>query len=240
MEDLSPNSDTHGALPIYTQIAEVIAREISAGHLIDGQRLPTERAMAQHYGVAVGTLRKALGKLTEQGLLERRQGSGNYVRKTENSASIYAFFRLERLGGGGLPTAKLLRVDTVNKPKDLPVFGHSDVAHRFRRVRYLDGIPVALEEIWLDGSVAATIKPGDISQSLYHYYKETLGVWITRVEDWVGVAPTPVWGVDQFPPTPKTPVGFAERSGWSQTGDNIEFSRTWFDPNTARYVARLK
>lgn len=240
MEEIAPDTDMHGALPIYIQIAEIISREICSGQLAQGERLPTERAMAKQHDVAVGTLRKALGLLTEQGLLERRQGSGNYVRKTENSASIYAFFRLERREGGGLPTARLLEVDTLKKPADLPEFGASTVAHRFRRLRYLDGIPAALEEIWLDGSVAATINPAEVSQSLYHFYKETLGLWITRAEDWVGVAPTPEWKVDQFPLAPGSPAGFAERFGWAQAKHPVEYSRNWFDPDTVRYVARLK
>ena len=49
-----------GKLPIYQQIAEQISREISAGLLIDGQRLPSERQLAVDYGVAVRTLRKSL------------------------------------------------------------------------------------------------------------------------------------------------------------------------------------
>lgn len=229
-----------GTLPVYIQIAEIMTREISAGHLAQGARLPTERDLARQYGVAVATLRKALGKLTQQGLLERRHGSGNYVRKTENSASIYAFFRLEKKGGGGLPTARLLDVKTMQKPGDLPAFGTSKQAHRFRRIRYLDGQPAALEEIWLDGSVAKTIDPASVSQSLYHMYKQVLGLWITRVEDWVSLAPLPDWQVDQFPLPPTTLVGFVERFGWSQAKDPVEYSRNWYDPQTVRYVARLK
>lgn len=230
----------HGALPVYIQIAELISREISAGHLAKGERLPTERDMALQYGVAVGTLRKALAKLTEQGLLERRQGSGNYVRKTENSESVYAFFRLERLTGGGFPTARLLDLTTMEKPADLPSFGSSTIAHRFRRLRFLDDKPVALEEIWLDGSVVETIDTDALSHSLYHFYKESLGLWITRAEDWLSIAPVPTWRVDQFPLPPQTPAGFVERFGWSQHGDLVEYSRSWFDPAVARYVARLK
>lgn len=196
--------------------------------------------MARHYGVAVGTLRKALGQLTDQGFLERRQGSGNYVRRTENAASIYAFFRLEKPGGGGLPTAHLLQVDTLDKPDDLPTFGTSTRGHRFRRLRYLDNTPAALEEIWLDGSVAPQIDPGTVSQSLYHFYKEILGVWILRAEDWLSVAPAPEWTMDQFPLPVGAPAGYVERFGWSQAPDPIEYSRTWFDPKSVRYVARLK
>ena len=83
VDTLSSDAKNLGNLPIYLQIAEQVSREISAGLLVDGERLPTEREMAQRYGVAVRTLRKALARLTEMGLLIRRQGSGNYVQKNK-------------------------------------------------------------------------------------------------------------------------------------------------------------
>ena len=47
-------------LPKFIQLSEMLIREIAAGRLVDGARLPPEREMADDLGVAVGTLRKAL------------------------------------------------------------------------------------------------------------------------------------------------------------------------------------
>ena len=44
---------TPQALPIYVQISERLIREITAGHIADGARLPPEREMATQLGVAV-------------------------------------------------------------------------------------------------------------------------------------------------------------------------------------------
>lgn len=232
--------ENRSALPIYVQLAEMLAREIGAGLLLDGERLPPERDMAKMHGVAVGTLRKALVRLQEQGLLERRHGSGNYIRHQDRGGAIYAFFRLELKGGGGLPTAKTLRIDRLKKPKDIPAFGQTQDAFRFRRLRFLDGIPVALEEIWLDGQFAQTIQMQDVSESLYHFYKSKLGLWIVRAEDRIGLALAPQWSVDQFGKSAGETCGFVERIAWDQNGNEIEFSRNWFDPDVARYVSRLK
>lgn len=228
-----------GALPVYLQIAEQIAREIAAGHLVPGDRLPPERALAARYDVALGTLRKALAELAARGHLERRQGSGNYVRASASGGAIYAFFRLELPQGGGLPTARLLSVDRMDKPADLPRFGAAPTAHRFRRTRYLDDMPAALEEIWLDGAAADCVVPAEVSQSLYQYYKDRLGLWIARAEDWVSVARMPSWGGAPAL-EPGAACGYVERLAWAQTGEQIEYSRTWFDPLRVRYVARLK
>ncbi len=140
------------ALPMHQQVSEMLIREIAAGRMIEGEKLPPERDMAAGLGIAVGTLRKALGDLERKGLLSRIQGSGNYVRSQPDVASVYSMFRLELVEGGGLPTARVLSVDRLAKPMDLPVFGSSGEAHRIRRLRSLGGKPAALEEIWLDGS----------------------------------------------------------------------------------------
>ena len=48
------------ALPIYMQICELVIRDIAAGRLVDGQKLPPEREFAKAHGTTVRTLRKAL------------------------------------------------------------------------------------------------------------------------------------------------------------------------------------
>ncbi len=228
------------ALPKYVQTAELLIREIAAGRLADGARLRPERDMAVDLGVSVGTLRKALDDLTEKGFLDRIQGSGNYVKHRAEASGIYAFFRLERVEGGGLPTAQVLSVERLEKPRDLPEFGVAEFGHRIRRLRRLSGEPAALEEIWLDGVWADRITPGDLSESLYLFYRQTLGLWISGAEDRVGVAKVPHWRVVDFGPAVGETVGFIERWSRAPTGDVAEYSRTWFDTDVARYVARLR
>ncbi len=228
------------ALPKYVQTAEMLIREIAAGRLVDGERLPPERDMAAELGLAVGTLRKALADLEERGLLERVQGSGNYVRAGVEAAGVYALFRLELVQGGGLPTAETLSVERHAKPVDAPPFGPSATAHRIRRLRRLNEHPAALEEIWLDGDRACAITRDDLSESLYLFYRQALGFWVAQAEDRVSLAPAPEWATAPFGLAPGAPAGYVERLARDQDGRPVEYSRTWFDPGTARYVARLK
>ncbi|MEL6641325.1 MAG: GntR family transcriptional regulator [Pseudomonadota bacterium] len=230
---------TGAALPKYIQISEMLIREIAAGRLVDGARLPPEREMADELAISVGTLRKALGDLADKGLLERVQGSGNYVRQGPATESVYAFFRLEMLTGGGLPTAEVLTVDHLAKDEGVPAFGQSDAGHRIRRLRSLGGDLVALEEIWLDAGYATAVTPADLSESLYHFYRNDLGLVIGSVEDMVGVGQVPTWAPTTFHMRPSTTAGYIERLSFDSSGDAAEFSRTWFDHNKARYVSRM-
>lgn len=231
---------TPGSLPIYVQIAELLVRDIAAGRLIDGEKLKPERDLAEELGIAVGTLRKALSELQSRGLLERVQGSGNYIRALSDPQSVYAMFRLELIGGGGLPTAEILSIDRLPKPVELPAFGTSDEAHRIRRLRRLSGKPAALEEIWLDGSYVERIDTEAVSESLYLFYRTRLSLWIARAEDQIGLDRVPDWAPAVFGQPVRAPVTHIQRISQDQEGARAEVSRTWLDHDAARYVSRLK
>ena len=234
----NPRNSPH-ALPIYVQIAELLTRDIVSGRLIDGERLKPERDMAAELGVSVGTLRKALRDMSEKGLIESVQGSGNYVRAGGDTGTVYAMFRLELLAGGGLPRAQVLSLDHMNKPADLPSFGTSARATRIRRLRSLNDTIMGVEEIWLDAD-AGLVDQNTMSESLYATYRKSLGLWIQRAEDRVSLGPVPAWAPDIYAPRPGDTVGYIERLSWADRPEPIEFSRTWFDPARAVYVQRLK
>lgn len=230
----------HGRLPLHLEVSEMLAREIKAGVLLEGEKLEPERAMAKRLGIAVGTLRKALSELHEAGMLERVQGSGNYVRNVDGISTVYGFFRLELLSGSGLPNATTLSVKRVSG-NSLINFGQCKQYYRIRRLRYLNETGIALEEIWLDASYAnKPLTASDLSDSLYQFYKEQLGFWIARVEDSLSVSAAPNWRPDDYCADAGDLWGFVERRSWDQHGMQAEYSKTWFDCASTRYVARWK
>ena len=237
MSDRQRPPDQFGALPKYVQIAEMLIRDIAAGRLADGARLPPEREMAEGLGIAVGTLRRALDVLGERQLLERVQGSGNYIRARADVPSVYRFLRIERVQGGGLPTAEVLSIDHMAAPAQAQFA--SPNGFRFRRLRFMDNVPAAMEEIWLDGAVTDTVDEDAVSESLYLYYSEALGIVITSAEDRISVAPTPAWSDPRFGLEQGDTAGYIERTGRDHRGQLVEYSRTWFDPKEINYVSRL-
>lgn len=237
LSNASTRSKT-GRVPLSSQISEMLIRDIQSGELPDGERLPPEREMAQQLNISVGTLRKSLSELEERNLLRRVQGSGNYIHNTLNIDNVYALFRLERVSGPAVPSATLLSVKRMAKPAYVPFIGGSTKAFRFRRQRQLGDVDAALEEIWLDGRYAQSIAPEDISDSMYRFYQDQLGVRIIRIEDRVGVAPLPRWAPATLNRINCSHWGFIERVSRDQDGQLAEYSRTWFDPSHVRFVAR--
>ena len=67
-------------MPIYVQIVKYVTTHIEDGSWQPGHRLPAERAMADDWGVAYLTIRRAMKELREKGLIVSVQGRGTYVK----------------------------------------------------------------------------------------------------------------------------------------------------------------
>ena len=82
-------------------LASLLRSEINIGEYVRNDKLPTERDMANTYGVSRGTVREALTKLMENGLVEIKHGSGTYVTfdgkaSTPNAIQSAESIRIDR------------------------------------------------------------------------------------------------------------------------------------------------
>lgn len=71
--------DPTSVIPLYQQVAADLRRQIVAGAIPVGTRIPAHRALAEHYGVSLVTINKALAGLVSDGILRSRVGSGTFV-----------------------------------------------------------------------------------------------------------------------------------------------------------------
>src|SRR5215831_13192644 len=83
--------------PLYLQIKTVLEKSLEAGEWRPGEAIPSEIELASRFGVAQGTVRKAIEALAADNLVVRRQGKGTFVAShTEESASMFRFLRIRR------------------------------------------------------------------------------------------------------------------------------------------------
>ena len=73
--------------PLREQLYAALRREIEAGSLAAGSRLPGKRELAQHLGVSANTAEAAYGALADEGLCEIRPRSGVYVLPRQSGVS---------------------------------------------------------------------------------------------------------------------------------------------------------
>lgn len=138
--------------PVYAQLADLLRDKIEKGIYTFGMALPSERQIAEQYGINRLTVRRALDVLTQEGLLIRHQGKGTFIR-TPKIISDFENFE----GWGEFLVKQGLSV--TNKVlfsgrrcvgyKYSKIFGldEKDEIFQLVRLRMGDGEPFALEYV---------------------------------------------------------------------------------------------
>ncbi|HST00959.1 MAG TPA: GntR family transcriptional regulator [Usitatibacter sp.] len=161
--------DPAGALPLYQQLQRAIREAIHSHVLAPDDALPAERQMASELSVSRITVRKAIDGLVEEGLLVRRQGSGNFVcsRIEKNFAKLTSFSEDMRSRGRTPHSEWLKRSEGAVSPEEALTLRLSPGApvYRFHRLRFADDSPMCLEY----ATVAAEALPSldAVDDSLY-------------------------------------------------------------------------
>lgn len=75
--------------PLYVQIENLIEEKILSSEYLPGEQLPSERKLAETYGVNRMTVKKALNLLVQKGTLIRKQGSGTFVKQHGVNDKLY-------------------------------------------------------------------------------------------------------------------------------------------------------
>lgn len=160
--------------PLWIQAVNVIRGEIDRGVLQPGGRLPPERELCQQLGISRVTLRKALGSLVEAGVLNPSHGRGWYVsqstQKKEWPNSLESFS--ETATRMGLtPHSRVLRAETspasIDEAEQLGIAPGTPL-FRLERVRFLEGVPIALDLTRLRRALVPDIERVDFQdRSLY-------------------------------------------------------------------------
>lgn len=157
----------------YISIHDQIKEQIDNGIWKIGQRLPSERDLADEYGVSRMTLRQGITLLVEEGVLQRKVGSGTYVASTrvqEKMRGTTSFTELMQLQGK-MPTSKLLSYNkTKPTEKEAEQLGLARGEHiiRMERVRYADNVPVVYEIASIPERLIKNVPKEDVTN---HFFK---------------------------------------------------------------------
>lgn len=76
--------DFNSALPIYIQVMALIKREIVAGRMMPGSRLPSVRDMAVSYTINPNTVGRVYRELEQEGVCFTKRGMGTFVTEDED------------------------------------------------------------------------------------------------------------------------------------------------------------
>jgi GntR family transcriptional regulator len=140
-------------LPLYQQLAELLSREIASGGLAPGGRLPSEPELARRHRIGRPTVRQATELLVQRGLVERRRGSGTFVRATPKRVDLFSLGgTLSSFREGGLDLSTKL----LGKLAERRIAADPDNPFSERRAFVLNRLssvaerPVLLERLYFD------------------------------------------------------------------------------------------
>ena len=78
------NIDFSSSVPVYRQVIQAIKLEMLSGRLQPGNQLPPIRELAKILKLNPNTVAKAYYNLEEEGFIESKRGSGNWVNYKNN------------------------------------------------------------------------------------------------------------------------------------------------------------
>jgi DNA-binding transcriptional MocR family regulator len=81
--DLEPSAEQ----PLYRALAEAIGAAVERGELSRGERLPTQRDLAQRLGIALATVTRGYGEAERRGWIASEVGRGTFVRGASGAAA---------------------------------------------------------------------------------------------------------------------------------------------------------
>ena len=162
-----------GAMPKYRQLLHILRKQIVSGTLSPGERLPTEEELSEKYSLSRGTVRRALGQLEAENLIDIEHGVGSFVRGAHpNSIPFHFAFESD------FPDTThekyhyvVLAQETIEAPPDiserLRVSPNSPIFH-IARLKMKGDQPIGYSERYLPTSLAPELMTADLTTGVIH------------------------------------------------------------------------
>jgi GntR family transcriptional regulator len=180
--------DAH--LPLYRRLYLTVAKRIANAEWRPGDALPAELDLAKQYGVAPGTIRKAVDALVDDGLIERRHGSGTFIRRPNFDHMMVRFFLFRDPAGNMImPESRIVARAIVTASAEVAAnlkMREGDDVIKVTRHRHWEGQARLLEDIFLPPARFRAIlshTPEEIGALLYPAYERLCGQLVCFIEE---------------------------------------------------------
>jgi GntR family transcriptional regulator len=225
----------------YRRLSDALRR----GAYPTGGRLPGERDLAGSLGVSRSTLRLALGRLAEEGLLDRSSQRGWFVRRDvvgEPPSTLQSFSEMAH-ARGLTPRAQVLhqrtRSASFEEAEQLGVAPASRVLE-LRRLRSLDGVPACVDSSLVVLSLAPALAKLDLTdRSLYQVLEEECGLRIARSSYTVRAEAADESTAQLLDIEPGSPVLIGEEITYTDDGSAALAGRMVYRSDAYRFRADL-
>lgn len=231
--------------PLYQQIKEYLLEEIDVGRLEIGDRVPSERDLAERFRISRMTVRHALTELSYEGFLSRQQGRGSFVARPKIPQRLTGLtsFTEDMLSRGMKPGARVLSIQvaapgykirrTLNLKIDDPVV-------RIERLRLADGEPMALEVVHLPARRFPELEKVDLeNRSLYTVLEERYGVTMASAVQTIEPAAADSAMAQVLAVREGTLLLLLERTTLDADHEPLEYVTSYYRGDRYRFVVEL-
>jgi len=156
--------------PLYARIQEYIAELILSGKLAPDSKIQSERDFSDDLGVSRMTVRRAITELVNEGLLERKHGSGTYVAKPKITyeSSELANYTLAMQRRNIAVASQLLEFGEVVASRRLAESLQIEIGnpiYRIAMLRFANRVPVILERVFIPCTRCPGLEEWDLEKS---------------------------------------------------------------------------
>ncbi|WP_053733365.1 GntR family transcriptional regulator [Nocardia sp. NRRL S-836] len=175
-----------GPKPKHAQLREIL-RRLAEHDLAPGSPIPSERDLAERYGVSRITVRAAVGQLVAEGLLTRAKGRGTFTAQRRYDLQLHlTSFTSDMVTRGLEPSTEVISCgEGVPGGEAALGLDADETAYRVVRLRRADGAPLALERGWYSPHVLPELDRCDLSGSLYEIIAARYGVQLDHARQTV-------------------------------------------------------
>lgn len=232
-------------VPLYYQIKRILQEKIERGDLSTGDRAPSERELAETYGVSRMTARQALTELCEEGFLKRLQGLGSFVTdsKIEQSLLQLTSFSEDMERRGLKPSARLLHIVREVPGKRIAQLLEIELTTpivRIERLRLASNVPMSLESSFISSRFCPDLEKQDLTGSLYKLLETKYGVRLDEAKQALTTVHAGVHEARMLEVEPGAPLLLLQRVTRDPAGSPVEFVRAFYRGDKYTFVAELK
>jgi GntR family transcriptional regulator len=234
--------ETDQRLPLHERIRDVLASRITSKKWPLGTMIPPEQAIAAELGVALGTVRRALGSLVDKGLVERRQGVGTFVKRADFSNSLFRFFQLSHEDGTPIfPEGRTVEHRKISADAFIAEklgLKRGDPVLYIHRLRSIAVDPLLVERIWLpytEFAALADLDEHEWQMLLYRLYEKHCARSVARTVDHLSFGSASQEEASHLKLPAKAPVLVIERAAYGIEGRPIEWRRSIGDAKLFKF-----
>ena len=166
--------------PLYLQIAAELHQKIERGRYQPGGLLPSESDLMARFGVSRVTVRLAIGRLAQEGLVERHRGKGTFVKgkRLQHDLNTLQGFHDALLLQGRATDMRLVRAEKRYLPAVVckAMRTRARVGLFLQRLHRIDGEPMALASTYLPRDALSLTREVLESRSSYEVIETVLGL----------------------------------------------------------------